>query len=41
MRGMIEKALEAYDKLLIKRRETVSMEAKRQAMKSAGDAQVH
>ncbi|TNV86864.1 hypothetical protein FGO68_gene6999 [Halteria grandinella] len=39
MRGMIEKALEAYDKLLIKRRETVSMEAKRQAMRSAGENQ--
>ena len=35
---MIEKALEVYDKLLIKRRETVHLEAKRQALKSAGEA---
>lgn len=29
MRGMIEKAIDVYDKLLIKRRETVNLEAKR------------
>jgi hypothetical protein len=31
MRGMIEKALEAYDKLQMKRREIASLEAKKHA----------
>jgi hypothetical protein len=37
---MIEKAVEAYDKLLVKRRETVHLEAKRQALRSAGEGMI-